>query len=131
MMNETVEASQRVCGSLEKVCSRSELAVETTRTAKIKEYTLELIHALDKEDSHKCFKVFSEAILTIMQSVLWVNKPTVPAKVREIIWVDYANVQTNKFPKYWKELCESLCFPHIMCEPLVMQLTNQQFLKKC
>ena len=29
-------------------------------------------------------------------------------------------------PKYWKELCEALGCPHIMTEPLVMQLTNQQ-----
>ena len=85
---------------------------------------------MDKEDSHECFGVFSEAILATMQSVLGVNKPTVPAKVREMTWVEYANVQANKLPKYWKELCESSCCPHIMSEPLVMQLTNQQIFEE-
>jgi len=69
------------------------------RTAKIKGYLVELLHTLDKEDNYKCFKVFSEAVLAIMQSVLEVSKPTVPAKVREMIWVDYANAQANKLPK--------------------------------
>jgi len=129
-MNGAVEASRRVRSSMEKVCSRSELAVDTTRTGKIKDKILELIHVLDKEDSHECFKVFSEAVLAIMQSVVEIKKPAVPAKIRERIWVEYANVQANKLPKYWKELCDSLCCPHIMNEPLVMQLTNQQIFEE-
>jgi len=129
-MNEAVEASQRVRSSLDKVCSRSELAAETTRMAKIKGYLLELLHALDKEDNYKCFKVFSEPVLDIMQSVLGISKPTVPAKVREMIWVDYVDAQANKLPKCWKELCQSLCCPYVMSEPLVMQLTNQQIFEE-
>ena len=65
-----------------------------------------------------------------MQSVLAVSKPTVPAKVREMIWVDYADAQANKLPKCWKELCQSLCCPHIMSEPLVIQLANQQIFEE-
>ena len=73
-MTEIVEASQQVRSPLDKVCSGSELAVETTRMAKSKGYLLELLHALDKEDDYKSFEVFSEAILAIMQSVLEVLK---------------------------------------------------------
>ena len=107
-MNEAVEASQRVHRSLDhKVCSRNELTVETTRMAKIKGYLLELLHALDKEDNYKYFKVFSEAVLA-----------------------NYVDAQANKLPKCWKELCQSLCCPHIMSEPLVMQLASQQIFEE-
>jgi len=84
-MNEVVKVSQRVRGSIEKVFFWSKLAVGTTRTATIKGYIKELLCALDKGDSHQCFEAFSEAIVAIMQSVLDVSKPKVPAKLREPI----------------------------------------------
>jgi len=85
-MNEVVKVSQRAHGSIEKVFFRNELAVEMTRTATIKGYIKELLRALDKGDSHQCFEAFSEAIVAIMQSVLDVSKPKVPAKLREAIF---------------------------------------------
>jgi len=118
--------ANQVRSSLEKVCERGELAVETARTSRIKQYILELLQVLKKEDSQECFKSFSEALISTMQSVLHVSKPTTPAQLREIIWIEFADVRANKLPKYWKELCEALGCPHIMTEPLVMQLTNQQ-----
>ena len=88
MMNDAYQ----VRSSLEKVCERGELAVETARTSRIKQYILELLQVLKKEDSQECFKSFSEALIATMQSVLHVSKPTTPAQLREIIRIEFTNV---------------------------------------
>ena len=77
------------------VPGRKELAVSTTRTEQVKQYTCELLTAIDNEEFRSTFEEFSAKLLGNLKAAIQITKPATISKAKERMWMDYAALRAN------------------------------------
>ena len=108
------------------VPGRKELAVSTTRTEQVKQYTCELLTAIDNEEFRSTFEEFSAKLLGNLKAAIQITKPATVSKAKERMWMDYAALRANVLPKVWSNFLTSVNCPHLVNEPLLAELINEE-----
>ena len=111
------------------IFNRKELTINTTRTEQVKRYATELLSAIDREELWPNFEVFSMDLLASLKSVFQCSKPTTVPKIKERIWIQYAEIRANKLPVVWNAFLTSISRTHLGSEPLLPELINEQIMK--
>lgn len=111
------------------IFSRKELTINTTRTEQVKRYATELLSAIDSVEFRPNFEAFSMDLLTSLKSVFQCSKPTTVPKIKERIWIQYAEIRANKLPVVWNAFLTSISRTHLGSEPLLTELINEQLME--
>ena len=111
------------------IFSRKELTINTTRAEQVKRYATELLSAIDSEEFRPNFEAFSMDLLTSLKSVFQCSKPTTVPKIKERIWIRYAEIRANKLPVVWNAFLTSISRTHLGSETLLTELVNEQLME--
>ena len=70
--------------------------------------------------------LFSKKLLEKLKSAMQVTKPGTVSKAKEKMWMEYAALRTNVLPYVWSYFLTSVNCPHLVSEPLLAELINEE-----